>query len=62
MLKMAGVQTRPVMRIAIGAIVMALGFIRDSTAPLVIGGVLVVWGFVAVLGLAVGAGGEGGSR
>jgi hypothetical protein len=62
MLKQAGVRTHPGLRIVIGVIIGALGWARGTTAPLIIGGVLVVWGLLAVLSLAVGAGGGRGSR
>jgi len=62
MLKMAGVQTHPAIRIVIGVIIGAIGLARDTTVPLIVGGVLVVWGIVAVLGMAVGDGGQRSSR
>lgn len=62
MLKMAGVQTHPAIRIVIGVIIGAIGLARDTTVPLIVGGVLVVWGIVAVLGMAVGDGGTRSSR
>ena len=52
MLKLAGVQTHPALRILIGAALIVLGIARDrATVPLIIGGVLVVWGIAAVLDL-----------
>jgi energy-coupling factor transporter transmembrane protein EcfT len=53
-LKMAGVRPHPALRILIGAVFLAIGFLRHGTAPLIIGGVLIVWGVVAVLGLSGG--------
>lgn len=55
MLKMTGAPLHPGIRILIGAVVIAIGLVRHSTAPLIIGGVLIVWGVAAVLGLAGGA-------
>ena len=54
MLRMAGVQTHPAMRILIGGVLIALGIARHTVPGLVIGIVLVVWGLAAVLGLTVG--------
>ena len=58
MLKMAGLQTHPALRIVIGIVIGAIGVARNTTAPLVIGGVLVAWGIVAVLGMAIGDGAQ----
>jgi hypothetical protein len=52
MLKMAGIQTHPALRILIGVALIALGIARHrATVPLIIGGVLIVWGIAAVLDL-----------
>ena len=53
MLKMAGVQLHPAVRILIGGVLIAVGIGRH-TAPLVVGILLVVWGLAAVLGLTAG--------
>lgn len=58
MLKMTGLELYPAIRIVIGAVIGGIGLARDSTVPLIIGGVLVVWGILAVLALAVGDGGQ----
>jgi len=58
MLKMAGLELHPAIRLVIGVIIGGIGLIRGSTAPLIIGGVLVAWGIVAVIGMAVGDGGQ----
>jgi hypothetical protein len=58
MLKMAGVQTHPAIRILIGVVIGTIGLASNTTAPLIIGGVLVAWGILAVLTMAVGDGGE----
>lgn len=63
MLKQAGVQTHPAMRIVIGVIIGALGLARGATAPVIIGGALVMWGIVAAVGSAgSGSTGDGGKR
>jgi hypothetical protein len=62
MLKMAGFELHPAIRIVIGAIILGIGLARGATAPLIIGGALVVWGIVAVLGMAIGDGGQRSSR
>jgi hypothetical protein len=49
MLKMAGIDTHPAVRILIGVAVIALGIARGAMVALIVGGVLVVWGIVAVL-------------
>ncbi len=50
MLKMAGVETHPAVRILIGAVLVVLGLARHSATPaLFIGAVLVLWGLVAVV-------------
>jgi hypothetical protein len=54
MLKMAGVQLHPAVRILIGGVLIALAIARHTTLGLFVGIVLVVWGFAAVLGLMAG--------
>ena len=54
MLRMAGVQLHPAVRVLIGGVLIALGIARHTVPGLVIGIVLVVWGLAAVLGLTVG--------
>jgi hypothetical protein len=54
MLRMAGVQTHPALRILIGGILIVLGLVRGTAPGVVIGVVLVIWGVAAVLGLAAG--------
>jgi hypothetical protein len=55
MLRMAGVQAHPAVRILIGGVLIALGIARHDAVPaLVVGTVLIVWGFAAVLALAGG--------
>ena len=54
MLRMAGVQLHPAVRILIGGVLIALGVARHTIPGLVVGIVLVVWGLAAVLGLATG--------
>jgi uncharacterized membrane protein YidH (DUF202 family) len=49
MLRMAGVQGHPAVRILIGVVLIALGIARHTAAGMVIGVVLVLWGFAAVL-------------
>ena len=62
MLKMAGVQLHPGVRILIGAVVIAIGLLRHGTMPLIVGGALIVWGVAAVLGLASGGAEDGRSQ
>ena len=50
MLRMAGVQGHPAVRILIGVVLIALGIARHTGAGTVIGIVLVLWGIAAVLG------------
>jgi len=54
MLRMAGVQLHPAVRVLIGGVLIALGIARHTVPGLVVGIVLVVWGLAAVLGLTVG--------
>ena len=54
MLKMAGVQLHPAVRILIGAVLIGVGLLRHTAPGVVIGAVLVVWGLAAVLGLTGG--------
>ncbi len=50
MLKIAGVQLHPGVRILIGAVFVGIGLMRhNGTAMMIIGGLLVVWGIAAVL-------------
>lgn len=53
MLRMLGMELHPAARIAIGAVVVAIGLMRGNAAPMVVvGGALVVWGLVAWAGRA----------
>lgn len=54
MLKMAGVRLHPAVRILIGGVLIALAIARHTALGLVVGVLLVVWGFAAVLGLTAG--------
>jgi len=54
MLRMAGVQLHPAVRILIGGVLIALGIARHTALGVVVGIVLVVWGLAAVLGLTAG--------
>jgi len=54
MLRMAGIQLHPAVRVLIGGVLIALGIARHTIPGLVVGIVLVVWGLAAVLGLATG--------
>jgi hypothetical protein len=48
MLRMAGVQLHPGVRVLIGAALIALALIRHAgPAPLLIGGALILWGLAA---------------
>jgi hypothetical protein len=50
-LKLAGVQLHPGVRVLIGGALIALGVALDGAVPMiVIGSALVLWGIVAVLG------------
>jgi hypothetical protein len=62
-LKLAGVQTHPALRILIGAVLIAVGVARhDAGVPLIVGGVLIVWGIAAVLSVARSGRSQGRSR
>ena len=54
MLRMAGIQLHPAVRVLIGGVLIALGIARHTIPGLVVGIVLVVWGLAAVLGLTAG--------
>jgi hypothetical protein len=49
MLRMAGVQGHPAVRILVGVVLIALGIARQTGAGIVIGVVLVLWGIAAVM-------------
>ena len=54
MLRMAGVQLHPAVRILIGGVLIAVGIGRHTAPGLVVGILLVVWGVAAVLDLTAG--------